>query len=153
MSVGLIHTRFHVGTWTATVQTLSCNTDIHIHWLFSFLWNQLFCSCTFLTPPQVWVDRSGEVSSQHANDTAASQGQCAHNSLDPGFGSVSCSTGKICSDKMALSSFFVCRCPGLFSPFIIYLQSSIFGSHVNHLTLGTNPLQFYFGWFHYQKKW
>lgn len=155
------HTRFHVGTWTATVKysqkTLFCNTDtptvFFSPWLPTFNIPYInFCSRTFFTPLQVWVDRTGEVSSQHASRTAVSRGHCAHNSLDPDFGSVSCSTGKICSDKIAPSSFFVCSCPELFSTFIIYLQSSIFGSHVNHLTLGTNPLQSYPGWFQYWKR-
>lgn len=98
-------------------------------------------SLLHLTSPQVWVDRSGEVSSQHATGTAASQGHCARSRLDPGSGSVSCSTGKMCSDKIALAiSFPESSCPGLFPLiFIMYFQSTIFGTEVNHSTLGTNP--------------
>lgn len=53
--------------------------------------------------PQVWVDRTVEVSSQHASRTA-SQGHCAHNRLDPGFGSASRSTGKCAPSKFLLNA-------------------------------------------------
>lgn len=109
---------FYVGTLTTAPKYCrhsSLSTFIlhkHHHWLLfpqNFACASLqifFFSPNFLlplTPSQVWVDWTAEVSSQHATGTAASQGHCAHSKLDPGFGSFPCSAGKICSHKIAFS--------------------------------------------------